>query len=82
MSSVAEQAEAQAGQFPCREDALPPRLLALYRTATPEQKLTVVMRLNHTLQGLKEAQLLATRPDWTQAQRQTELRRWWLSARD
>lgn len=82
MSQVAEPAERQAGQFPHPENPLEPRLLALYRTATPEQKLTVVMHLNHTLQGLKEAQLAATRPDWTPAQRQAELRRWWLSARD
>ncbi len=65
-----------------RENPLEPQLLALYRRATPEQKLTAVMQLNQVLQGLKEAQLTVTRPEWSGAQRQAELRRWWLSARD
>lgn len=85
MSRTAESTEAKvwpqtAGSG--REDPLDPRLLALYRAATPEQKLTAVMRLNHALQGLKAAQIAADRPDWTSAQREHELRRWWLSARD
>lgn len=57
-------------------------MLELYRAATPEQKLTVVMRLNHALQGLKEAHLAASRPDWTSEERRVEMRRWWFSARD
>lgn len=59
-----------------------PCLLALYRAATPAAKLAAVTRLNATLIGLKEAQLAATRPDWTPEQRRTELRRWWMSSRD
>jgi len=65
-----------------RENPLEPHLLALYRVATPEQKLTAVMRLNHVLQGLKEAQLTVARPELTATGRLAELRRWWLSARD
>jgi hypothetical protein len=64
------------------ENPIEPLLLALYRRASPEKKLAVVTRLNATLLGLKEAQLAATRPDWTTSQRRTELRRWWFSARD
>ncbi len=68
--------------MPGVEDPCDPRLMALYRAATPEQKLTVVMQMNHTLQGLKAAQLAATYPDWTADERQAALRRWWFSARD
>ncbi len=85
MTSLVEATEHQAGPsagVAGLEDPLTPRLLALYRAATPEQKLTVVIRLNQTLQGLKEAQISAARPDWTSGQRRAALRRWWLSARD
>lgn len=67
---------------PHPENPLDPRLLALYRAATPAAKLAVVTRLNATLIGLKEAQLAATRPEWTLDRRRIELRRWWLAARD
>lgn len=63
-------------------DPLDPRLLALYRAATPEAKLAVVHRLNTLLIGLKEAHLSATRPEWPPERRRAELRRWWFSARD
>ena len=65
-----------------RENPIEPVLLALYRRSSPEEKLAVVTRLNATLLGLKEAQLAATRSDWTASQRRIELRRWWFSARD
>lgn len=64
------------------ENPVEPVLLGLYRRSSPEAKLAVVHRLNVTLIGLKEAHLTATRPDWTISQRQSELRRWWFSARD
>jgi hypothetical protein len=64
------------------EDPIEPRLLALYRTATPEAKLAAVARLNTLLIGLKEAQLAADRPAWSPERRKTELRRWWLTSRD
>ncbi len=67
---------------PRPENPLDPRLLALYRTATPAAKLAVVTRLNAALIGLKAAQLAATRPEWTPDRRQLELRRWWMAARD
>ncbi|MBI2814402.1 MAG: hypothetical protein HYX71_08970 [Opitutae bacterium] len=78
MTSVAQSIQPETGQ----ENPLEPRLLALYRVATPEQKLTAVVRLNQVLQGLKEAQLADARPELTGAQRQAELRHWWMSARD
>jgi hypothetical protein len=64
------------------EDPCEPRLMALYRAATPEAKLQVVARLNGVLLGLKAAQLAADRPDLTPGQRKSDLRRWWLGARD
>ncbi|GEM_PF-1768863 len=82
MSQVAEPVVSSSRQMPGVEDPCDPRLMALYRAATPEQKLTVVMQMNHTLQGLKAAQLAATYPDWTADERQAALRRWWFSARD
>jgi hypothetical protein len=63
------------------EEPLDPKLVALYRAATPEQKLAAVDRLNRTLQGLKEAQMAASRPDLTAEMRRVELRRWWFSSR-
>lgn len=65
-----------------REDPLDARLVALYRTASPEKKLAAVHQLNRTLQGLKEAELAARRPELSERERRAELRRWWLSARD
>jgi len=64
------------------ENPLEPRLLALYRAATPEAKLLAVARLNSMLLGLKAAHLAASRPEWTSGHRETQLRRWWLGARD
>ncbi len=64
------------------EDPCEPRLMAIYRAATPEAKLQAVARLNGVLLGLKAAQLAAARPDLTAGQRKSDLRRWWLSARD
>ncbi|MDQ5980759.1 MAG: hypothetical protein QG602_3737 [Verrucomicrobiota bacterium] len=59
-----------------------PKMVALYRAATPQQKLAAVDQLNRTLQSLKSAELEANRPDLSAEQRRAELRRWWLSARD
>ena len=67
---------------PRPENPLEPRLLALYRTATPAAKLVAVARLNAALIGLKAAQLAATRPEWTPDRRRLELRRWWMASRD
>ena len=64
------------------ENSLEPRLVELYRKATPEQKLAVVWRLNRTLQGLKEAQLTADRPEMSPMERRAEIRRWWLAKQD
>ncbi|SDR65548.1 hypothetical protein [Opitutus sp. GAS368] len=64
------------------EAPLDARLVALYRAASPEKKLAAVDRLNRTLQGLKEAELAARRPELSADERRAELRRWWLSARD
>ena len=82
MSQLAESVASPSGQMPGVEDPFDARLMALYRAATPEQKLKVVMQMNQTLQGLKASQLAVTHPDWTAVERQAELRRWWLSARD
>lgn len=59
-----------------------PRLLELYRHATPVAKLAAIARINAALIGLKEAQLASLHSSWTPDQRRTELRRWWFSARD
>jgi hypothetical protein len=64
------------------EDPIEPRLLALYRVATPEAKLAAVARLNAVLIGLKEIQLAADRSAWPPERRKAELRRWWLTSRD
>lgn len=64
------------------EEPLDPRMVTLYRAATPEQKLAAVDRLNRALQGLKEAELVATRPELASEGRRAELRRWWFSSRD
>jgi len=67
---------------PPPEDPLDPRLLALYRKATPGAKLAAVTRLNAALIRLKAAHLAASRPEWSPDQRQRELRRWWMTSRD
>jgi hypothetical protein len=63
-------------------EPLHPRLLELYRRATPTEKLAVVARLNATLIGLKEADLHARLPGLSQEDYRKMLRRWWLAARD
>ena len=59
-----------------------PRLLELYRRATPSQKLAVVARLNATLIELKAADLRARQPGLSDDRRREMLRRWWLTASD
>lgn len=59
-----------------------PRLIELYRRATPTQKLAVVARLNATLIELKASDIRARRPDLAEAQQRAQLRRWWMTARD
>ncbi|MSU49692.1 MAG: hypothetical protein EXS37_11510 [Opitutus sp.] len=65
-----------------RFEPLDPRLRDLYRSATPTQKLAVVTRLNTTLIGLKEADIRARCPTISQKETRTQLRSWWLAARD
>ena len=67
---------------PREEAGLDPRLRDLYRAATPTQKLAVVARINATLIGLKEAELLARYAEMTPENRRERLRRWWLGAPD
>jgi len=56
------------------------RLRALYRAASPTEKLAVVARLNGTLAALKEAALRAAHPAWSAEERRAALRRWWWSS--
>ena len=63
-------------------EPLHPKMVELYRKATPTQKLAVVARLNATLIGLKEADIRASRPDLSRDAQRALLRRWWLTARD
>ncbi|HEY8994854.1 MAG TPA: hypothetical protein VIM71_09350 [Lacunisphaera sp.] len=80
MSSSAHTDFAAASQADLRtENFLEPRLVELYRAATPEKKLAMVAQLNRTLQGLKAVQLAADRPELSDEQRRIELRRWWLA---
>jgi hypothetical protein len=59
-----------------------PRMIELYRRATPTQKLAVVARLNATLIELKAADIRARHPDLADAQQRAQLRRWWMTACD
>jgi hypothetical protein len=61
-----------------RHDPIDEKMIALYRTATPEEKLAVVARLNAGLQALKAAEIAASHPEWNADRRRTELRTWWL----
>ena len=72
----------ETAAFASRETALEPRLVALYRAATPTAKLAVVARINAALTAIKEADVAQRHPDWSAAQRRASVRRWWLSARD
>jgi hypothetical protein len=63
-------------------EPLDPKLLELYRRATPTQKLAVTARLNATLIGLKEADIRARLPNLSREDQRAMLRRWWLTARD
>lgn len=63
-------------------EPLDPKLLELYRQATPTQKLAVVARLNAMLIGLKEADLRSRQPGVSRENQRDMLRRWWLTARD
>ena len=64
------------------ENPLDPRMIALYRAATPETKLLTVVRLNAALIALRESYLAASQPDWSPQQRKADLRKWWFGARD
>lgn len=72
---------ALAPRFPDCEP-FDPRMIELYRRATPTQKLAVVARLNATLIELKAADIRARHPGLAAAQQTAQLRRWWLTARD
>ena len=63
-------------------EALNARLRALYRAASPTEKLATVARINASLTAIKEAAVARQHPDWPPAQRRAAVRRWWLSARD
>ena len=63
-------------------EPLEPRLLELYRRATPAQKLAVVARLNQTLIKLKECDIRARHPALRPEEHRQMLRRWWLGAAD
>jgi hypothetical protein len=58
------------------------RLLGLYRSATPTQKLAVVGRINASLQALKAAKVRADHPGLTPHEQNRLVRSWWFSARD
>ena len=62
-------------------DPIDPRLLGLYRQATPTQKLEIVARINASLHALKTAQLRSERSDLLPSEQMRELRRWWFSTR-
>jgi hypothetical protein len=64
------------------ENPLDPRMIALYRAATPERKLLTVMQLNAGLIALRDAYLVSIHPEWSQERRKADLRRWWFGAHD
>lgn len=68
--------------LPPPRDTAEARLRALYRLASPTEKLAVIARLNASLTAIKEAALRQQHPEWSPRQRHAALRRWWLSARD
>jgi hypothetical protein len=61
-----------------RHDPIDGRMVALYRAATPEEKLAVVSRLNGGLQEIKAAEIAASQPEWDAGRQRAELRKWWL----
>jgi len=63
-------------------EAIDERLRALYRAASPTEKLAAVARINLSLTAIKEAAVARQHPDWSPVQRRTAVRRWWLSAKD
>ena len=63
-------------------EALDPRQVALYRAASPTEKLAVVARINAALIAIKEAAVAQQHPEWSAEQRRACVRRWWFSARD
>lgn len=65
-----------------QSEVLDERLRALYRAASPTEKLATVARINASLTAIKEAAVAQQHPDWTPEQRRRSVRRWWLSARD
>jgi len=65
-----------------RAEALDPRQVALYRAASPTEKLAVVARINASLTAIKESAVAQQHPEWTVEQRRACVRRWWFSARD
>lgn len=58
------------------------RLRALYRAASPTEKLAVVAHINASLTAIKEAAVTKQHPEWSPAERRAAVRRWWLTARD
>ncbi|MBM3854176.1 MAG: hypothetical protein FJ399_13635 [Verrucomicrobia bacterium] len=65
-----------------RSEASDERLRALYRAASPTEKLAVVARINASLTAIKEAAVASQHPEWSPAERRAAVRRWWLTARD
>ncbi len=63
-------------------DAIDERLRALYRSASPTEKLATVARINASLTAIKEAAVARQHPEWSLVQRRTAVRLWWLTARD
>jgi hypothetical protein len=57
-------------------------LRALYRTASPTEKLAAVARINAALIAMKEAAVAQQHPEWSAARRRDTVRLWWLTARD
>ncbi len=62
--------------------AIDERVLALYRAASPTEKLAAVARINSALTAIKEAAVARQHPEWSPAQRHAAVRHWWLNARD
>jgi hypothetical protein len=64
------------------QDRPHPLQVALYRRATPTQKLAAVARLNATAIAMKDSALKSRCPDMPLETRRAVTRRWWLTARD
>ena len=63
-------------------EAMDERLRALYRAASPTEKLAAVARINLSLTAIKEAAVARQHPEWSPVQRRSAVRRWWLSSHD